>query len=264
MGKASSAKKVARAARAGGGRRARGRREWMFPVVITSIVVLGVALIMYANASQEDSGSDVPPRTTDHFHQAFGIYVCDKFSDAAIADKFGDRLGIHTHGDNVIHVHPFQPASAGENATLSRFMEETGLEISNSELKIPGGETYDEGDDKCGGKDAIVQAARWDSPDDDEPEIITEDFGDIRLDTDRGVFTFAFAPEGTELPKPPSVPTLDNLSDVTGAPSTVPSTPTSGEGGSTTTAPSGSTTTRAGGGSTTTRAGGGSTTTTAP
>ena len=256
MGKASSSKKISRAARAGGGRRARSGREWMFPTIITVVVALGVILIVVANATQEPVATDVPPRAggVDHFHEAYGFFTCDKFSSAVLQDQQGDRLGIHTHGDGVIHIHPSQPASAGKNAKLKLFMEETGLKLDDDQLGIPGQKTYKEGRDECGGKDAIVQVARWESPTDTKPEIITKDFGDIPLNIDRGVMTIAFAPEGTKLPMPPSVPTLDNLSDVPGGGTQTvpPSVPSTGEGvPSSTTKPSrSSTSTKTGGSST--------------
>ena len=54
MGKASSAKKVARAARAGGrGSRGGQRRSLLFPATITVVCVLGVSLILYARTQDE-------------------------------------------------------------------------------------------------------------------------------------------------------------------------------------------------------------------
>ena len=49
MGKASSNKKVARAAKAGGGRaRAAGERNILFPAVLAAVVILGMVLVVYA------------------------------------------------------------------------------------------------------------------------------------------------------------------------------------------------------------------------
>ena len=43
---------------------------------------------------------------------------------------------------------------------------------------------------------------------------MTQDFGSIHFDNDRMLMTLAFVPEGTEIPKPPSVGQLDQLTDV--------------------------------------------------
>jgi hypothetical protein len=56
MGKASSAKKVARAARAGGATTSKPKRRFAFPVGIAAIVIIGSAIIFFAR----DSSTSVP------------------------------------------------------------------------------------------------------------------------------------------------------------------------------------------------------------
>ena len=249
MGKASSSKKVARAARASGGRRARGDRNWLFPGVISVVIVLGVMLVVAAKANQDEAGAQTPG-TGDHFHMALGVYECDEFSSAVLSDTLGDRYGIHAHTEppNIVHVHP-RPGSTGDDATLGKFFEEVGMEVSDDRFEIPGGETYEEGETECGEDDGVVQLAIWESAADDDPQVITEDITDHRLDTDQALFTLAFAPEDTDLPKPPNADQLGEVTDVidpsaTSTPSstpgasstsTPPSTPTTG--GASTTAP---------------------------
>ena len=115
MGKASSSKKVARAARAGGRTSANRQRNLLFPGVIGVIMVLCVALVAFA-ANDRKSEDDIAPVLGDHWHAAIGFYVCGEFQpDLA---EFESRLGIHTHGDGVIHIHPSSAGGAGENATL--------------------------------------------------------------------------------------------------------------------------------------------------
>ncbi|HZM43156.1 MAG TPA: hypothetical protein VFB94_28765, partial [Acidimicrobiales bacterium] len=105
MGKASSSKKVARAARAGGRRASGGRqRDLKFPAVIGVIVVLGVGLIGFA-ANDRKSDAQVPPIVNqDHWHAAFGVYICGEFQPNP--PLFESPVGIHTHDDGVIHIHP--------------------------------------------------------------------------------------------------------------------------------------------------------------
>ena len=94
MGKASSAKKVARAARAGGRRSSAGRqRNLLFPGVIGAIVLLGSALVWFA-ADERKSDSDVPPVIGDHWHAAYGIYVCGEWQPDI--PEFEATTGIHT------------------------------------------------------------------------------------------------------------------------------------------------------------------------
>lgn len=81
MGKASSAKKVARAARAGGNRRAGQRRALGFPVMIAAVLLLGVALVVFA---RDERNRNAAPRvntgaagvTGDHWHEPYSIYTC--------------------------------------------------------------------------------------------------------------------------------------------------------------------------------------------
>ena len=52
--------------------------------------------------------------TKDHWHAAYGMYVCDHFLPP-VTDAKEDVLGIHTHGEGVIHIHPFSAAASGDN-----------------------------------------------------------------------------------------------------------------------------------------------------
>src|SRR3954453_23045374 len=106
MGKASSSKKVARAARAGGSSKG-NRRQWLFPLGIFLIVVIGVSIVVVARSSNKEA-SAVAPAVCDHYHNAFGIFVCDKYLPALVDSTAPASLGIHTHGEGIIHIHPFQ------------------------------------------------------------------------------------------------------------------------------------------------------------
>jgi len=215
MGKASSSKKVARAARAGGA--AQGRRHrWLFPVAIIAIFVFGVSVIVIAKGSNQKA-SAVSPTVGEHWHAAYGIYVCDKFIDP-LTDVTADKLGIHTHGDGIMHVHPFAAGSAGKNATLKIFGDTAGLSFqSNGFTTVSNGTAYHNGYD-CNGQPAEVAVYQWSADDlSAPPTIYTKDFGSIQYTSDRMVFTLAVVPPGTDVPKPPSVTTLDHLTDVPGS-----------------------------------------------
>src|SRR5687768_11164723 len=118
MGKASSAKKVARAARAGGIKKSR-RKLASFPLVIGLVVVLGVGLVAYAKSTSNvgDGGGVAPKANQDHWHAAYVLYLCD-YCSQPLSDEGEDKNGIHTHDDNLIHIHPFTQAAAGKNATV--------------------------------------------------------------------------------------------------------------------------------------------------
>jgi hypothetical protein len=256
MGKASSAKKVARAQRAGGrGSRGGQQRSILFPATVTIVCVLGVSLIFYARS--QDEAEAVEPGLTDHWHAAYGIDICGTLEPPFTNDA--DPNGTHTHGDGVMHIHPGaaqQVARAGEDATLGVFMSAAGAELTDDAITVPGpdGEpvTYTEGEDQCDGEDGQVQVAYWanaSEANDTDPQVFTEDLADIFFQNDREAYTIAFVPEGGDILPPSTVDDLDELAGIDGGTTvSTPSTTVPGTtlpGGSPTTVPGDSTTTTA-------------------
>jgi hypothetical protein len=239
MGKASSNKKVARVARTGGGRTARGRGSLLWPGVLTLTVVLGTTLIFISRAENQASADHLPPRRGDHWHAAYGFYICDKvLSPIGIQN---DPVGIHTHGDGVVHIHPTSVASSGKSATFGRFMEAVNGSVSSSEIKLPGQKTMKNGM-KCGKKPGRVETRIW-TPGSTTGSLVTGNPANLRF-TDHELITIGFVPAGTKLPPPPSAAQLNRLSDVA-PPSTVPPTTTASTAPTTTptTTPAGGVTT---------------------
>jgi hypothetical protein len=211
MGKASSSKKVARAARAGGRASGNRQRNLLFPGVIGLIVLLGTGLVAFAANDRKSEANVAPVVNEDHWHAAFGAYICDTFQPAV--PTFESPVGIHTHDDGVIHIHPFSSGGAGENATLGVFLEGAGIELSDDTLTI-GDQTWREGDDTCGDEDAELIVAQWKDVQstDAKPALIRRDFNDIRFRDDGEGYTIAFVPEGTtDIPKPESAAQLAEL-----------------------------------------------------
>lgn len=256
MGKASSAKKVARAQRAGGrGSRGGQQRSLLFPAAVTLVCVLGVALIFYARTI--DEAEALVPGLTDHWHSAYGIDICGTLEPPQAIQA--DPYGTGSHGDGVIHIHPGsaqQVARAGEEATLGVFVAAFGGELTDESITIPGpdGEpvTYTEGEDQCDGEDGQVQVAYWanaSEANDTDPQVFTEDLADIFFRNDGEAYTIAFVPEGSDILVPATSDQLAELGAVDGGstvstPSTV-APATTLPGGSTTTVARDSTTTTA-------------------
>jgi hypothetical protein len=218
MGKSSSAKKVARAARAGGATSQGKKRNLLFPMSIAAVVIVGVLVVGLARGTNSKASAE-SPAVGEHVHAAYGIYVCDKFLEPLV-DPGGDTLGIHTHGDGIVHIHPFGSAAAGKNATMETWGKTDGLTFSKNGFTV-NGTTYDNGFD-CNGQPASVKLYVWNADDTSAaPQIVsTSDIGSFRFKTDRLAITLAVVPDGTDVPPPTSIPTLDNLSDVAGATTT--------------------------------------------
>ncbi len=139
MGKASSSKKVARAARTGGGRTRRGSSSWLWPALMAVIVVLGTAGVVYSREQRApDNSRPVAAgagREGDHWHAAIGFYICGQFQPDISAAA--DPLGIHTHDDGIVHIHPFTSRAAGKNAKLGVFFDTVDAKVSSTELRLP-------------------------------------------------------------------------------------------------------------------------------
>ncbi|MEO5842699.1 MAG: hypothetical protein ABIQ73_05445 [Acidimicrobiales bacterium] len=192
-----------------------------FPLIIALVILLGSSLVIYARSSRGDA---VAPKlnvgaagvTGDHWHAALGIYNCDRFETDAIVrgDQWPDPSGIHSHNDDVIHIHPFVSSAAGTRARLKVFFETMGLKFDDDELELTNGNTLKSGTD-CNGKNATLRIARFDIDNPEKPiEIITSGLGDVRFLADRESFTIALVPDGIDIPAPPTAANLDELAGI--------------------------------------------------
>jgi hypothetical protein len=203
MGRASSSKKVARAAKAAG--RPGTKKSYLWPASIAVVVVLGIGLIA-ASAAGRNSGADTGPILGDHWHAAYGIDVCGEWLPP-LRDLVPDESGLHTHEDGLVHLHPFKTTYTGEKATINAWGETVGLEVGDGSLTLPDRELTD-GDD-CGGEPGAVQVKVWDSPSAPEGRLLDGDPGDHAF-ADGEVVTIAFLPEGDEVEQPPTTPRLQD------------------------------------------------------
>jgi hypothetical protein len=219
----SSTKKAAKLAQRSGRTRVRFQGGTLFPIVVAAILVLGFALIVYARQSQP---VEARPTTNDHWHASYGFYLCNpETGEMEWKQVVGDLLedpnyiGVHSHDDSVIHWHPFTSSATGDNAQLGVFFEAYGIEVSDSTLRIPGAAlgqeedvVYDEDDTQCGDDDGVLRTQVWQNfTDTNEGTTYTAGINDIRIDQDAMVFTIAFAPNDTDIPKPPNASQLPEL-----------------------------------------------------
>ncbi|MEI2653969.1 MAG: sugar phosphate nucleotidyltransferase [Microthrixaceae bacterium] len=90
---------------------------------------------------------------------------------------------------------PFSDATVGDNATLGKFFSSIGLKVTTDGITTADGTKYEAGDE-CGvGKKktdkTVVKLFVWppQASDKTKPEVITDDFGDVRFDEDKGACT---------------------------------------------------------------------------
>lgn len=174
-------------------------------------------------------GASMGPTTDDHWHSAYGIWVCDEFVPP-LDDTQGDRVGIHTHGDGLIHIHPFAEEATGAGATLGLFGEEVALELSDHSFTLPDGDTYSTGDE-CDGREGVTEVVVW-RPDaaPEDGEIVTSDLADLHLDGDRMAYTIAFTSSDTPVEElyPPSVAAVGDPGDLAPGETVLPLDPAPG------------------------------------
>ncbi len=262
MASGSSAKKVARLAQKGKGKKVRFQGGTLFPSVMAIVVVLGVALVAYAR--QSAPSTNVPPTINDHWHVSYGIYVCDKFLPnltGTLEDPVSpsyQKYNIHSHDDGVIHWHPSALAT-GNRARLGLFLESYGIKANTKELSFDstqnGGKSYKVDSDKCKDKsgklvNAQVQVIVWDQYDNpNKSKKFITDFDNIRIDKDGMAMTIAYVAPGVTIPMPESAVNLPELgaADTVGTSTTIAgATTTTVKGATTTTVKSNVTTTTGG------------------
>lgn len=161
----------------------------------------------------------------DHWHDAFAIYVCNRFLPP-VSDTHEDTLGIHSHGDGIIHLHPFSNDAAGPNARMRIFLAQVGITLQGSDLEV--GDTHIRaGKTTCSGKPARLVLAEWldarraaDHPPD---EVTTSHIGNVALDRNVSAYTLAYLPvseagsggggqvEPAKIPPPPSAKDIEEL-----------------------------------------------------
>ena len=212
MGKASSSKKVQRAAKAAASSRgASESRELGFPLVVGIIVLLGIGLVFLA---RENRAPASPPVIGDHWHAAYSIYDCG--AEVPFFQSTADPDGIHSHQDSLVHIHPFNSSATGDDATLGVLFEAMRATVSRDAITTPEAGVISAADG-CDGEPAVIKVARYQV--DGGVEIVSvwdDDFGDIQLLQDREAFSIAKVPVG-ENPPPPSATALAQLDASTGS-----------------------------------------------
>lgn len=230
----SSTKKAAKLTQRGKGRRVRFQGGTLFPFLVALVLVLGIGTIVYARQSQPAFDS-APPTTDDHWHVAYGFYLCGEWyqlqgnletpgSDEIVRYQ---RTGVHSHDDGVIHWHAFTSAAVGKRAKLGLFLDNYGVDLTDDEVKFPTGqpvhsetgapalEEYVEGETECDGENAELQVVVWNNPEEaGDGTTYIANFDEIRVSKNSLVFSIAFAPRDDDIPMPPWAAQLEELGAV--------------------------------------------------
>ena len=146
MGKASSSKKVARAAGTSGGRTTRGRTPWLYYLILGLVVILGSAMVYTSRHHRlqviDAGGTATPPQVGDHLERRLRHLHVHRLDKGKFVPPITDRNnphGIWTPTNGVIEVSPKSDSVAGKNATLDKFSDAVHMVVNAGELKVPGG-----------------------------------------------------------------------------------------------------------------------------
>jgi hypothetical protein len=236
----SSTRKAAKLAQKGKGQKVRFQGGTVFPLAVALTLIVGLALIVYSRQTVP-SADDSPPTINDHWHAAYGFYLCDGWvqlegnleernSQGQFTNVNFVRTGIHSHDDGVIHWHPYTSRATGRNATLGVFLEAYEVELTDDSIKFPSMtamgpnpdfldqapsdilQEYVEGEQQCDGEDAEVTVKAWGSfTDTDNGSRYIANMGNVHVDNDGMVFAIYFTPKDTSQVMPPWAANLPEL-----------------------------------------------------
>ena len=200
--------------------------------------LLGIGAVVFARAQRGDLIK--PIANLDHWHSVYGVYSCNNAPDIMPTDDLAREAkylppfqssqsdtGIHSHGDGVMHIHPFVELAAGDNAQLRHWINEMNVDLSAELISInnqfdapqqlvPGEQCLD------GTGTAEIKLLHWEwdfealNENRPDPNVIEADFGQIKFLHDREVFVWAYVSEDTplsDIPVPPQA-RFDTLNGV--------------------------------------------------
>lgn len=239
----SSTNKAARLAQKGKGKKVRFQGGTIFPLAVAATLILGLALIVYSRQSLPAADAS-EPTIDQHWHAAYGFYLCDGWVqlDGALEERDSRgqftninflRSGIHSHDDGVIHWHPINSQGVGRNAVLGVFLDTYEVDLQNDSLTFPSQAAvlpnpadatqgpseilaeYVEGETQCNGEDAEVSVKAWGSfTDTDGGTRYIAEMNDVRLDNDGMVFAIYFTEPDAAQVMPPWAQQLPQLGQI--------------------------------------------------
>lgn len=273
MATSSSARKVAKLASRGKGKKVRFSGGTTFPAIVVAAVVSMIALVAYAKVTVpgEETGA---PQPTDAWSIAYGIKICDEWlpSITGTADQLtedastGDLTAVvnGSDADGIIHYHAQAGGNTGSRATLGVFLDAYDIKLTDTKLELPAsqvgeGETrsWNTKDFQCDGEDTVIKVRVWNDYTSGEFFDNVTDFRNLRFKNNGMVFAIAVVPNDADIAQPDSAAKLADLG-VVGSGSAATTTTVGGSATSTTVAASGSsaTSTTAASGTATTTTGG--------
>lgn len=149
------------------------------PVVFIIVVVMGILGALFVVRSATGA-----PRINDHWHATYSVFICGQRQPNFPTWEAAE--GVHTHGDGVIHIHPFSPAGEGSGARLVKWFEYGGGKLTQSEMRMPGKPNNEEnvwknGEECSDGSEGVLQVFVNGEKMDDWSRYIPHDGDRVRI-----------------------------------------------------------------------------------
>ena len=220
MARTSSAKKIARLAEKGKGKKVRFQGGSVFPSVVLGVLVIGAVLIAYAR--QGGTVVDASVSAEQKYATAFAFFNCDalatdlKQADAATLNATDKFAAVTTEnpsaiiGDGIVGWMP-QVLAGQRKAKLETIFALYGMTVTDDSITLKDGTKISESDTKCAEQDAVISVNVWESGS-ASSQLSIASFGGVKID-DQMTVVLSFAPEGTEITRPA---VADSLADYQG------------------------------------------------
>lgn len=123
---------------------------WVAAGVAATVVIVILAVFL------STGGGSGGAQFGDHWHAGLNVSVCGGPNYTIPEPQI--LPGLHSHGDNVIHIEPRRPSESGNNASLDTFFESNGLRVEADLIQIPGEQAFRDGDDCPDGESGRLRA----------------------------------------------------------------------------------------------------------
>jgi hypothetical protein len=169
-----------------------GGARWLLRRLLLALVVALVLVVVSRQFTDGGDGDGVAapsPAVTaprvgqDHWHATYEVFICGQ-RQPSFAHWLG---GVHTHDDDIIHIHPLIPSEEGAGARLVKWFEYGGGKLTRTQMRMPGSrETFKNGDECPDSTEGVLQIYVNGEWMDDWSRYIPQDGDRIRI---------AFGPE---------------------------------------------------------------------
>lgn len=191
-------------------------RVVLFALLLLALSLAGVLWLKPETVDSAVAPKPPNPRTGsggDHWHTAFGVDICGQWLpnpatfETAVSNP-NVYVGLNTHGDGYIDIHPYDLAEAGPHATTGLFFTYAGWQLSSTSLTVWTGPTVAP-TEKTWANGKLCPVG---TPEQGQPgtvrwavdcRVMTGNPADYTL-RDHQILALAFLPSTAPIPVPPS------------------------------------------------------------